>query len=210
MPYKKKNHGTRRKRKATIPKRMNAGMPTSVKMDFKFADTIKLPSVTGIASHTSYSGNGLAIPDASATSHQPFGYDQWDGFFDSYTVTGSTIKVAAVGDTRDVMVTVRPQTSTSYDSKIYYSIERPNTMSKLVSTDKPHVFKKTMSTLKVLGRPKSQDAEVLSASYGNNPVTQWFWMIQHAAPDDIATDLNLVIEITYHTLLRRRNRMTSS
>jgi len=213
MPVKRRNR-TKKTRRTMIVKRtkeMSSGMDKNLKMKFRFVDRVFAQGTAGLSAFRYYSGNSLAFPDPQDSTHQPFGYDQWIGFFDSYTVTGSSIKITAVSHNFDNMMTLRPQIVTTHDSDVTQSMERPNTAYQLIDTQRSKSMRKSTTTLRVLGRPKNQDAETLSASYSQSPQNQWYWMIQHQPFDNsISSYVGYTVEITYHVLLRRRSRMASS
>jgi len=107
--FRRKKKGFRSKRKRTLGKRkkrtrrtfrrrkMNPrtalpGNSRIVKM--KWVSGLSLdPTTSGFASQV-YRCNDILDPDGLAGSHQPMGYNQWNNFYNTWTVVGAKIKLS--------------------------------------------------------------------------------------------------------------------
>lgn len=95
----------RTKKRQNRVTKVSRGVPTvpNTGLGFPQNKTVKMRYVTepgtiinagagGLASIT-FRANSINDPDQSGAGHQPYGHDQWAGFYDHYTVLKSTINV---------------------------------------------------------------------------------------------------------------------
>jgi len=93
---KRRNYRARRKSKRNISDPTTwVGFPKNkvVRMRYVQYKTVDLTnSVTGGFDGFYMSANGIHDPDTATGGHQPMGHDQWQIFYNAYTVIGSRIK----------------------------------------------------------------------------------------------------------------------
>lgn len=75
--------------KASIGKSLTFPQQKVVRM--RYCDVFKGKSVTGLIVPNVYAANGLYDPDITGTGHQPYGFDQWQTFYNFFMVIGSKI-----------------------------------------------------------------------------------------------------------------------
>jgi len=92
---KRRNYRARRKNKKSFSDPTNwAGFPKNkvVRMRYVQYKQVDLTNATNGYDGFYMSANGIFDPDTAVGGHQPMGHDQWETFYNAYTVIGSKIK----------------------------------------------------------------------------------------------------------------------
>ncbi len=217
-----------KRRRGVAPRRMglrsltvqrNPIMARSQIVRFKYADRVLIdPAVDTVASHI-FRANSLFAPDAtgSPTAHQPLGRDEYESFYQTYTVIGSKIKATyfPTGQTSAGMVggillknntTVLPGVTHMLEQ----GIARPRS---LKQNDRPTSVRLGFSPKRFFGVHNITDnKETLGAAFSQNPSQLAFWHV-YLAPMDSTTNLaatEVLVEIEYTCLLTERKTIGQS
>jgi hypothetical protein len=75
------------------PSGSKLGFPAQQKVKLIYADKVTLTGASGLIENYQFRLNSLYDPDLTSTGHQPFGFDQWALFYESYVVTKATYEV---------------------------------------------------------------------------------------------------------------------
>jgi len=92
---KRRNYRARRKAKKSFSDPTGwVGFPNNkvVRMRYVQFKSLNLTTITGGFDGFYMSANGIHDPDTQVGGHQPMGHDQWEQFYNAYTVIGSKIK----------------------------------------------------------------------------------------------------------------------
>jgi len=168
-----------------------------------------------------YRGNSLFDPDLSGTGGQPMGFDQWTGFYASYTVLGSKIEVDSMmnGGTMDSTRhgIVPTLFSTGLGTGDQERVEElPYTKGQSLQFGASGVgqgkVKGYMSTAKIWGvvRPSVQIEDGFSALVTANPADQWFWNVWNYVPGGGTQSMIQNVRITYFVVFEARQMLASS
>lgn len=75
------------------------GFPKTQVVRMRYHTTFLLtPNNGGAATHYTFRANSIFDPDFSSAGHQPYGHDQWNIFYSTYTVLGSKLTIKACKD----------------------------------------------------------------------------------------------------------------
>lgn len=160
-----------------------------------------------------FRGNSLFDPDFTGTGHQPYGFDQWNNFYERYTVVGCSIRVQAFTNTsvpaNAGSITLLPSASDTPPSasmQTYNEDPRYRTrMATVTDSGGGRTFnsiKGYSKTSTVFGIPKSQiNTEDFSADFTAGPAREWYWHILYSAMSGGVTPIPMLrVSITYYVM----------
>lgn len=199
-------------------------MSDEVFLKLVYTTNVSVASVAGVPQFYTFAGNSLYDPDITGTGHQPMGFDQWQGFYNKYTVYGSKIRatfcnvdsVAGAPNTENIMVGLVPTpsdvaiASIAAANDIVACAEYPYGKYKagnIVNAAPQLTLNSYMSSSKIDGIPKAKVAidDRYTAVVSANPVNMWRWNIGLQATDKSSTcGGRLLVKITYYCRLSAR------
>lgn len=149
-----------------------------------------------------YSGNGMNDPNkTSGSTHQPMGFDQMNGLYINYLVTGVKVIIEGVhGAAGGHQVSIQAGTvGTSFATAADAINEYRQAYSIVTSNQRPWKFKKYFSNASVLGIKKSQydEPEYWGQTAGTvNPTygTELYMQIRNL---DASEQINSQITVTF-------------
>lgn len=201
MPYKKKYYKKNkrynrrrnwRKKYNTIVNLSRSPIARRALLKLRYCDQQTLnPGLAGVPASYSYRANSIYSPNASG-GHQPLGHDQYQLFYNHYTVVGSkiTVRFSNTDSGNSGVVAIRldddnstiatPTTITEQGDTTYKYIGGVNAVSGTTLVKK-------FSMKKFFGLKKYTNRTGMGAQFGYNP-TDRAWFIIYAFPQDPVRD----------------------
>lgn len=219
MPYKKKKT-YRKKRSYTTRQSTPAISPTQV-VTLKYVDHITINPPSGLPGSYVFSANSIFDPSFSGTGHQPLGRDEWEKFYDHYTVIGSKITAnffsdSAVVTQGNAMVGILLKDNTTAISGLQTLMEQSLTHPVFLTNAAAGGARKVSkgySAKKFFGLQSIKDNRtVVGSQFAASPADGAYFHV-YVAPvsttDDVGTT-SVVIQIEYTCLLTERKALVGS
>lgn len=220
------------KRTSTYKKRRYRPIPMHPVPDrqivkMKYADSVALdPGSSGNVSVHTFSCNSLYDPDVTGVGHQPKSFDEFENFYNHYTVLGSKIKVtftsmddSATAGSYAVGIYI-DDNSTPPSTIIDLMEERKNSYKVVTAADSgksSSIVTSKLSCKKFFGMPsligESNYRGVMgNFAIGSSPIEQAYYQVWATALD-ATTDsapIRLLVEIEYIAMLTERKELGRS
>lgn len=178
---------------------------------FKYCDQIELNATSGVPAVHSFRINSLYDPDATATGHQPIGFDQLMPFYTHYTVIGAKLSATFVSSdlssaTQGAAICgIELSGSSTPTTTLNDIFEQGRTSYKVMtggnSTGKVTVVKK-VGLSKFLGQ-NVMDEDANAGTESTNP-GEIVWMHVFVAPTDVGISTytsNILIKLDQLAIL---------
>lgn len=187
---------------------------------FKFADNGYTDSTSLVGNYQTshvFAGNGCYDPDLGTIGVQPYGWDQYDAFYDRYIVHASKIKLSYNIDEayKNLKVYVIPQNITPLtyrdpsDLKMMPGVRYKESTWQVLGSKKSVIYN-YMSTRRMKKEMNLKD-NTLSAQTNANPTNQWFWQVYFDSSTTAeALSITYDIEITYYVTLSKVDSVNES
>lgn len=195
------------------------GLPQMRKVSMRYAEH-GLTLNPGVASlgYTIFSCNNIYDPNYSGTGHQPISYDQWGTLYNHYQVIGSRIRVICANrDTAERIVCgiTTQATYTPTPTTLQYQLEQPHTTWKTLGTASSGKSSCVLTSKWSMRRffPDYKTHAGLTATFGNNPSEQTYWVIWAGSADGTSdptghTDATVIID--YIVMLSEPKNLAAS
>lgn len=210
--FRKKRNGPK-----TLILRGPTAVPDQMLVKMKYVQLFTLSSAGGNTAHQVFRGNSIFDPDFTGVGGQPMSRDQWQDFYQRYTVTGSSIKVEynlqASADGIGSIMGIVPVDTSGAVTGIGQAIELPYSKHISVPNNQsvPLVLKNYITTKKKFGYKNILQEDDLSATFGANPVEQYFWNVYMITADALSSSTaNCVATITYYVRMFDRKDLSRS
>lgn len=216
----------RRKKRAYKPyvKKIStpSGVPDIIRTKLKYAENKVLSdAVGGITTIQQYRGNSIYDPDLTGTGNQPMGHDQWAAFYSRYKVNACKINVqflprSNLAGAGNILVAIIP-------TVLYTAV---SSLTAIEIIQQPYVrytyltqgdggknsarLSSYMTTKKMFGLTNTDEDEY-SASFGANPVNDWYFTIVALSADESSTmNVQCMVQLTYYTEFKERIVLSQS
>lgn len=210
--YRKKRYITRQTTPAVSPSQI---------VTMKYVDTISINPPTGLAASHIFSANGIFDPDITGTGHQPLGRDEWEKFYDHYTVIGAKCTAQFFSDSTsppsgNAMVGVLLKSNTTSIPSLSTIMEQSNTAPKMLSTVSGIGIQKVVkgfSAKRFFGLQSIKDNRgLVGASFASNPSEQAYFhvYITPSGGSDDVIPTSVIVQIEYTCLLTERKALVAS
>lgn len=193
------------------------GIPDRTKVIMKYNQDINVTVDGTVGANYLFRCNSIYDPDQSGTGHQPLTHDQWQNFYQFYTVIGAkiTCRFVAIEDTD---ITQAVNASTNVGVTTIHSpgdtilspaefMENNRTTYGLVCAQKPITsITKKFSAKNFFGYSKVIDEADLGAAFGSNPANEAFWQLKFwpVNANGVNRRVAVNIAIQYICVLRER------
>jgi len=190
----------------------DSGMPESLFVKLKY---VARQTLSGAPSSYFYSGNDINQCDVSSGGGQPYNSDQLCALYTKWCVTSSKIKVRILNNTQGGTFLVRPTLVTTAISDLPLECSRPDAKCVDVVTRGRSVINHFETTKNALGIPNatgdtSYDGTSNSGGPSGSPPVRWFWALTSIGSDNLTTDMDIQVEITYYVKCFRRSIQPTS
>lgn len=217
--FKKKTYKRRSRRgrgRLTTMRRVRGVLPDKMQVRLTYTQQGQLTS--GVVTYTSIivRGNSIFDPDFTGVGGQPFGRDEWSGFYDNYRVFASKIRVFFDSeDAGDGLIgVVVPSTSSTGFSSTNLAMQTPYSRFKHmgVSTGtNAKTVSNYMESSKIFGIKAINYDTSFAAAFGANPAQEWFWHVGVGSADSVGTPTsNYTLKIVYYVELYGRKQLALS
>lgn len=199
-------------------------LPNAMSLKMRYCQHVSLTqAVSSVPIEHVFRANSIFDPDFTGAGHQPYGRDQFTGFYDHYMVVGSKITVnfesnttATGSGTYIAYITLRDASSAGSGFGLPALCESGQARYKLCTNSHGS---RGVGTLSHFFSPKKffhvqdvKDNERLSAPVGANPTEGAFFHIGVCAPDpaDLAAEVDCWVTIEYLVVLREPRQQLGS
>lgn len=156
-------------------------IPSRISTQLKYCDEATISSGSSVyISDIIYRGNSLYDPDYATGGGQPMGRDQLATLYNSYKVTGCSIKLTVTSNTgTPLRAAIIPSTSAVAFTDFLEACEQPGSKKMALSTYTGGLSSKTIKrkvkTKNILGIQMLDDEE--EAVMGANPSNEWYYHV---------------------------------
>lgn len=167
---------------------------------------------TGNQIQVVYRANSINDPEFALGGHQPMGYDQWEQFYSSYTVTGAKCTIEVIGDVsigKATNISLNLTTASTDTRSALEKIESGDTVYKVLAgfsnIGRPVKLTKYYDPKKFHNIKDIKDNQAgLGAFFGSNPVEEaYFTATVDCVDGGVSTpgDIQGLVTIEYMVLL---------
>lgn len=218
--YRSKVHPRRKATQVII--RQPSGVPDRLYVKLVYREQLAFTQATGNLADNVYRGNSIFDPDLTGTGGQPLTFDQWSGFYASYTVLGSKIRVDSMlnggaGIVNNMHGVCPNIFSTAFGTADQERVEeQPYSKHRAITCQGAGIGRGTitsyMSSAKIWGvkRPAIQIEDGYSALISTNPVNGWFWHVYNYVPGAQTQSMLCDVFLTYFVVFEGKNVLGTS
>lgn len=206
MPYRKKYHKKRPRRRKKISKVMPFKGPLlkTLRSTLTYSDVLTKTSSGAFTSSQITSLNGLYDPDITNIGHQPRGFDQLMSLYDHYVVIGVRVEITAqnLSSTEPAILIVNVRDNSTSTGNVLDQMENPVRYVRQLGINSSGTSQKritfNINPNSFLGRSKPLADSQLKGDASNNPTEGAYMHIGHVATDlTTSTSIALSYNIIY-------------
>lgn len=178
--------------------RMQWPIPKSTRIVFRYNDFLKLTSTAGSTVSTQWRANSIYDPDYTYIGHQPYGYDQISGLYNSYCTIRCTIILRYTALTAAMRVVIEPRFNiVSLATDLQAVMERNQTMNFIAVPNETGYKKFSVYLPKLAGQSLVNYKQTCGAVPGTNPVVVTYFNL-YAQVMDTALTGSLLLDYELH------------